>query len=716
MLSKLGNMYNASQNFSSFLNNYTPDLVTPPSYTNLASNVYGGTNNYTAIPPSYGNYSVTNPMSITDFANQQYINNAYSDLVANSIANANASQFISTPNQDFSAWDGSFNNDMDFALAKVDQPFWEYDTVEGGAFSNTDGGEAAYWSDLADQVQSENEALVTGRELAESVIDTDGSMQITETEVLDLSREAILGKPEKYGDTTAEQLADGIMADIDAGNFSSADFEQYLADSGNSLDSIEGFDYQSMKAAANGTVGSLAQKLKAANDGGYGVKLVDDMYYDQAQNDPMMMTYGQYEDLAFGDPFTAVEGDFLVQPMSTEGMSYGDFMLSGDPTNPIQSTRLNSIQRKLSPQGTQWTDIDKFNPYDLTGFSRGDARESYTDFLRGMPVYDNNGYGLNPTVRKATNFLGNILDPIDDLVTGTGKLIGGGISKVGDVVSGIPIIGNALGGSLRGLGGGIAGTAYGLGDLIDQGPQNLISSPVQALQGLGQLAMGDTDRGLNNLGRAGTDLIQIGKDVFSVPAGMAQTVVNTIRPLIPKNLKISISVGAGGGGGGGGGRRPEEKKKSSQVTRQTKTGNIRGRDGSRTQPIRFDNDGNPVTSGRTGSRSGGQGLSGASPAGDYDLSTEAGQRAYAQAYKNQAFDSSSPYYLPTILDGLGIPNLMSGGNDNSSFSLLDYVNTDIDYRNTGRESEPVSEIEALTKEVADLKAMGNQSVPAAYRV
>ena len=510
MLSKLVNMYNASQNFSSFLNSYTPTLdpiTISPAFDNLASNVYGGTSNYTATPPSYGNYSFTNPMSVADFANQQYINNAYNDLVANSIANANASQFINTDNLDFSAFDGSFNNDMDFALAKVDQPFWEYDTVEGGAFSDTDGGEAAYWSDLAEQVKSENEALVTGRELAESVIDTDGSMQITETEVLDLSREAILGKPEKYGDTTAEQLADGIMADIDAGNFSSADFEQYLADSGNSLDSIEGFDYDGMKAAANGTVGSLAQKLKAANDGGYGVKLVDDMYYDQAQNDPMMMTYGQYEDLVFGDPFTAVEGDFLVQPMSTEGMSYGDFMLSGDPTNPIQSTRLNSIQRKLSPQGTQWTDIDKFNPYDLTGFSRGDARESYTDFLRGLPVYDNNGYGLNPTVRKATNLLGNILDPIDDLVTGTGKLLGGGISKVGDVVSGIPIIGNALGSSLRGLGGGITGTAYGLGDLIDQGPQNLISSPVQAIQGLGQLAMGDRDRGLNNLGRAGTDSV-----------------------------------------------------------------------------------------------------------------------------------------------------------------------------------------------------------------
>ena len=86
-------MYNASSGFSNFLNSYTPSVSIPTSYDNLASNVYGGTNYYTAPTiPSYGTYDNFG-FSGTDIANMQYINNAAQNAA---IDNYNASQFINT--------------------------------------------------------------------------------------------------------------------------------------------------------------------------------------------------------------------------------------------------------------------------------------------------------------------------------------------------------------------------------------------------------------------------------------------------------------------------------------------------------------------------------------------------------------------------------------------------------------------------------------------
>ena len=245
------------------------------------------------------------------------------------------------------------------------------------------------------------------------------------------------------------------------------------------------------------------------------------------------------------------------------------------------------------------------------------------------------------------------------------------------------------------------------------------------------MATGNFEKGMNNMGRAGSEFIQIGKDLISVPVGMASTVINTIAPFIPKDVKISISAGAGLGGGSGGGAASSSKSKSSdngtKVTRTTKTGGDVSVS-NRAQPIQYDRNGNPVTLRQTGGGGGGSGgsLTGASasgngsagPAGGFDLSTRAGQQAYVTRYGTDSWDPSSQYFLPNILQGLGYDNLISSTQRGSSMNFQDYAQS-VDYSNTGRDtesSEAKNGLEELSQQVAELKKLGDQSVPAAYRV
>jgi hypothetical protein len=184
------------------------------------------------------------------------------------------------------------------------------------------------------------------------------------------------------------------------------------------------------------------------------------------------------------------------------------------------------------------------------------------------------------------------------------------------------------------------------------------------------------------------------------------------------------------GGGGGGGGSPSKSKSSNngtKVTRTTKTGgNVSSND--RAQPIRYDKNGNPVTLRQTGGGGGGSGgsLTGASasangsagPAGGFDLSTRAGQQAYVDRYGTDSWDPNSQYFLPNILQGLGYDNLISSTQSGSSMNFQDYAQS-VDYSNTGRNpegSETKNGLEELSQQVAELKKLGDQSVPAAYRV